>query len=408
MTQVLSEVQLKRLEGHKYSSTGTSLLEPYAQKFWRWLIDQVPMWWAPNAITLTGLIVNVVTTIILLYYSPDARREVPGWALVLCGLGLFIYQSLDAIDGKQARRTGSSSPLGELFDHGCDAMSIAFVSLGVCISMQLGLKPGWMMFECLAAMVLFYTAHWQTYVSGTLRFGKLDVTEAQYCVIGLYFISGIFGTSFWLNKVAIIGIELCVLVLYFSVVIAILACHSYFSVILGGGIGKNGSTIAGTSVLSPILPMAIVVVLALMIWQKSVTHIYENHPCLYILSFSMVGIKVINKLIIAHMTKSEMGFMDSSYIGPGLLFLNQYFNTILNEYIVLWMCFMYCVIDLLAFSVAVCKQICDYLDIYCFKIVPKESTSSSPAHRTNGQSSSNSRSGNRPTTRASSRLAHRK
>lgn len=32
--------------------------------------------------------------------------------------GLFIYQSLDAIDGKQARRTGSSSPLGEVFDHG--------------------------------------------------------------------------------------------------------------------------------------------------------------------------------------------------------------------------------------------------------------------------------------------------
>ena len=37
--------------------------------------------------------------------------------------GLFIYQSLDAIDGKQARRTGSSSPLGEVFDHG------AFLSL---------------------------------------------------------------------------------------------------------------------------------------------------------------------------------------------------------------------------------------------------------------------------------------
>lgn len=41
----------------------------------------------------------------------------------MCGLGLFIYQSLDAIDGKQARRTGSSSPLGELFDHGCDSVS---------------------------------------------------------------------------------------------------------------------------------------------------------------------------------------------------------------------------------------------------------------------------------------------
>ena len=38
-------------------------------------------------------------------------------------LGLFIYQSLDAIDGKQARRTNSASPLGELFDHGCDSVS---------------------------------------------------------------------------------------------------------------------------------------------------------------------------------------------------------------------------------------------------------------------------------------------
>lgn len=41
----------------------------------------------------------------------------------MSALGLFIYQSLDAIDGKQARRTNSSSALGELFDHGCDAVS---------------------------------------------------------------------------------------------------------------------------------------------------------------------------------------------------------------------------------------------------------------------------------------------
>lgn len=28
------------------------------------------------------------------------------------------------MDGKQARRTGSSSPLGQLFDHGCDALAM--------------------------------------------------------------------------------------------------------------------------------------------------------------------------------------------------------------------------------------------------------------------------------------------
>lgn len=49
--------------------------------------------------------------------------QAPAWAFILSALGLFIYQSLDAIDGKQARRTNSSSALGELFDHGCDAVS---------------------------------------------------------------------------------------------------------------------------------------------------------------------------------------------------------------------------------------------------------------------------------------------
>jgi phosphatidylglycerophosphate synthase len=31
---------------------------------------------------------------------------------------MVFMQTFDAVDGKQARRTNSSSPLGELFDHG--------------------------------------------------------------------------------------------------------------------------------------------------------------------------------------------------------------------------------------------------------------------------------------------------
>ena len=36
---------------------------------------------------------------------------------------------MDAIDGKQARRTNSNNPLGELFDHGCDALSTGWQDL---------------------------------------------------------------------------------------------------------------------------------------------------------------------------------------------------------------------------------------------------------------------------------------
>lgn len=36
------------------------------------------------------------------------------------------------------------------------------------------------------------------------------------------------------------------------------------------------------------------------------------------------------------MTKSEMHLYDTAFIGPALLFLDQYFNSFIDEYIVLW------------------------------------------------------------------------
>lgn len=39
---------------------------------------------------------------------------------------------------------------------------------------------------------------------------------------------------------------------------------------------------------------------------------------------------------VAHMTKSEMHLHDLAFLGPGLLFLDQYFNSFIDEYLVLW------------------------------------------------------------------------
>ena len=44
--------------------------------------------------------------------------DAPRWVYAFCGLACLAYLHLDCLDGKQARRTGSSSPLGQLFDHG--------------------------------------------------------------------------------------------------------------------------------------------------------------------------------------------------------------------------------------------------------------------------------------------------
>ncbi|XP_076759678.1 choline/ethanolaminephosphotransferase 1 bbc isoform X4 [Xylocopa sonorina] len=374
--KLLSPGQLKRLSEHKYNCTTNSLLDGLLQPWWNWLVSKVPFWLAPNLITIVGLIVNVLTTLVIIYYSPDARTEAPRWACFLCALGLFIYQSLDAIDGKQARRTGTVSPLGELFDHGCDSISTVFVALSACIAVQLGYYPTWMFFQCFCAMTLFYCAHWQTYVSGSLKFGKVDVTEAQFTIIIIHLISAIFGPKIWMMEIPVLGVGTIsnyIAVLFYAGYIHVFL--EFCKVFVSGGVGKNGSTIAGTSVLSPIIPFSFVVVPAFIIYRKSAEHVYENHPALYILAFGMVAAKVTNRLVVAHMTRNEMQYLDSSLIGPAMLFLNQYFNFFIKEYYVLWLCFIWVTLDLLRYSAQICHEICDYMKIQLFRIPADHRTS---------------------------------
>ncbi|XP_028167310.1 cholinephosphotransferase 1 isoform X4 [Ostrinia furnacalis] len=412
--RILNAAQLKRLSEHKYSCVSASLLDAWLQPWWCWLVSKTPLWLAPNLITILGLIVNIVTTLILVWYSPDARQDPPRWACALCALGVFVYQSLDAIDGKQARRTGSQSPLGELFDHGCDSISTVFIALGACIAVKLGEYPTWMFFQCFCAMTLFYCAHWQAYVTGTLKMGRIDVTEAQYSIIAIHLISATLGPDFWAMQVggamiearyslalaAVAGACLTIgalgaaiatggvgkngstvalptvnvsLIMISNVVVNLLALYlifGYVNVIMKGGVGKNGSTVAGTSILSPVIPFSFVVVPAFIIFQKSESQVYENHPALYILAFGMVAAKVTNRLVVAHMTKSEMEYYDWSLLGPAMLFLNQYFNNAIPEYYVLWLCTIWVCTDLVRYCGQICLEICAHLHIRLFRIAP--------------------------------------
>jgi len=44
----------------------------------------------------------------------------------LCAVGVFLYQTLDALDGKQAMKV-QDSQIEEVYDHGCDAISTGIV-----------------------------------------------------------------------------------------------------------------------------------------------------------------------------------------------------------------------------------------------------------------------------------------
>jgi phosphatidylglycerophosphate synthase len=92
---------------------------------------------APNLVTFIGWIFMVLSYSVMVYYDSAFGKEIPRWTFFFAATCIFIYANLDAIDGKQARRTKSSSPLGQLFDHGCDSFSLSFFVLAACEAVQL-------------------------------------------------------------------------------------------------------------------------------------------------------------------------------------------------------------------------------------------------------------------------------
>ena len=101
---------------------------------------------------------------------PLLPLQAPQWSYLLFVVGLFIYQSLDAVDGKQARRTQSATPLGELFDHGCDALSALMMGIACGSAASLGDFPTFYPVACFVVLSLFYCSHWQAFVCGKLTF----------------------------------------------------------------------------------------------------------------------------------------------------------------------------------------------------------------------------------------------
>jgi len=124
----------------------------------------------------------------------------PRWIFLWNGISVLVYQTLDNMDGKQARRTGSSSPLGLLFDHGCDAINSIFGSANVIIGMNL--SPSENMFEIwlliFGPFVMFYIATWEQFFTGELIMPIVNgPSEGLLGTALLSFISYWFGSQYW-------------------------------------------------------------------------------------------------------------------------------------------------------------------------------------------------------------------
>lgn len=117
-----------------------------------------------------------------------------------------------------------------------------FVSIASSCVVSLGHYPYSLMLQCFLASFLFYSAHWQTYVTGTMRFGKFDVTEGQMSVMAMMFATAIFGPQLW--DISVVGVSFRYLPSMFAFTMGCIAFLGILNKISDGGVGRNGSTVA--------------------------------------------------------------------------------------------------------------------------------------------------------------------
>ncbi|KAJ1452790.1 CDP-alcohol phosphatidyltransferase-domain-containing protein [Pelagophyceae sp. CCMP2097] len=169
----------KTVRSYAYVSPPLSLFEGwFLDAFWGELPQRVyPKWLAPNAITVTGLACIILAFCIVVFQSPalDGSAGAKGYAAL--AVLLFLYQSLDGSDGKQARATKSGSALGEVVDHGVDACTTVLIPLAVLDLAKLGVSSPANWACVVLAAAAFYLSNLTLVHTGRQHFQQVDVQE---------------------------------------------------------------------------------------------------------------------------------------------------------------------------------------------------------------------------------------
>ena len=204
----LTNQAAQELPRYQYHGEDLSLLYKYVlSPLASFCVEHLtPIWLAPNSITLIGLLFMVAAYLAMWYYAPalqlndDEEEETPRWIFLLNGIAILVYQTLDNMDGKQARRTGNGSPLGLLFDHGCDAVNNVFGSANWMISMAL--HPVHDVYLCASILfgpyALFFFGTWEEYYTGKLIMPIINgPNEGLMGGAMMSFLSFWFGPNIW-------------------------------------------------------------------------------------------------------------------------------------------------------------------------------------------------------------------
>ncbi|KNC84066.1 hypothetical protein SARC_03694 [Sphaeroforma arctica JP610] len=309
------------LNHYTYRGSDDSLLYKYINSpMYEVMIQYVPNTIAPNVITLLGLACTFTTYFIQEHYSPNMDQVLPAWVYMISGIAIWMYQTLDALDGKQARKTGSSSPLGLLFDHGCDAINNTIISLSIATALQLG--PTHLTAILWSAQALgFFMATLEEYYTGELHLPIINGPSEGLLLAAVAHSLTYFQdptNSFWLRiptwSYGLQHNELAVLLIVVGAFFTILSnIVNIFNAVTANA-EKEGSNPMnlkepGTQTYIVALTRCLVVALLTLgawFWLfNSPTDIMGRHPRLVIWTLGLLISKLLTSLMLAHLCEEE-------------------------------------------------------------------------------------------------------
>eukprot|EP01113_Clastostelium_recurvatum_P028983 TRINITY_DN3499_c0_g1_i3.p1 TRINITY_DN3499_c0_g1~~TRINITY_DN3499_c0_g1_i3.p1 ORF type:complete len:373 (-),score=63.66 TRINITY_DN3499_c0_g1_i3:420-1514(-) len=299
----ISQQGLKNLSDYKYSGEDKSIIYNYAvNPFAKFLCTLTPTFVAPNVLTLLGLLSSVAAFVLGAVYIPTFFEAAPAWVYYASAGLIFLYMMLDAMDGTQARRTGMASPMGELFDHLCDSLSMSLCGLlfGACIRVG----PAFAFILLVACWVPFYLSHWDDYNTGKLVMGKFGgPTDLLVGLSGLMIFTGAIGPDFWLRTIHLgrwdlaYNHALMIPVVIGSFVSGIQYARHVFK-------GKPAEVSNTTAVLQ-LTSYALFLTLSIT-WAVAAPYLLHTYPHRWMVCLGLTNAYLLARVIVGRITKQEI------------------------------------------------------------------------------------------------------
>ncbi|KQS70718.1 uncharacterized protein Dere_GG23508, isoform C [Drosophila erecta] len=380
----MSEAHLRGFERYKYSSIDTSFLSVYVMHpFWNYCVKFVPKWLAPNVLTFVGFLMTVVNFILIAYYdwgfeaaNSETGNTVPAWVWTVAAINILIYYNLDGMDGKQARRTGTSGPLGELFDHGLDSYSAALIPIYLfSLFGTHDLPPIRMFFVIWNVFLNFYLTHVEKYNTGVM-FLPWGYDFTMWGVSGMLFVATVFGPEMY--RFSIYGFTVANMFEFVLIGSGMVSSHP----IIARNIylsykNKTGKMRPMWEMLRPFFAFVWLFVITVVWSFFSRNDVINKEPRILWILYGTIFSNIACRLIVAQMSDTRCDAFNvlmwplAATVGVCCFpYYQQVFDTDLTSDIERWILYGLTIFSTLAhwhYGYGVVSEMCDHFHIRCFK-----------------------------------------